>query len=157
ETRGADLEIDLQDAAVAEWQRVLHAHAVGQPIGILDGVRLAQQVRERDRHAVVDREDGVLDVAGVVQDSHRHHHTARAVESGLKLRSPRRSPARRMWKATRRANSRISTAANSVSATRTGARRISGTHSIHTAVPSRFTKAIGTRYFQHMIIIWSTR
>ena len=32
-----------------------------------------------------------------------------------------------------------------------------GTDSIQAAVPSRFTNAIGTRYFQHIVIIWSTR
>jgi len=49
---GANLEIDFEDSAIAERQRVLHAHR--HPVGVLDRVRLAHEVRRGYRHALED-------------------------------------------------------------------------------------------------------
>src|ERR1019366_2954485 len=54
----ADLEIDIQDPAITERQRVLHPHR--HPIRILHRVRLAHEMRCRYRHALEDRRDRVL-------------------------------------------------------------------------------------------------
>src|SRR5437867_6252652 len=71
EAGGADLEVDLEHAAVAERERVLHAHARGEPVRVLHGVGLSDQVREGDRHAVGDRQRRVLDVAEVDAEPHQ--------------------------------------------------------------------------------------
>src|SRR5439155_1042459 len=106
--------------------------------------------------AVADRQCGVLDVQEVTPETHGTQPITRAVERGLKLRSCRVSRARWMWKTTRRANTPRSAAAHRQRSTRTPPSP-AGKRTIHTAVPMRFTKASGTRYFQHMSIIWSTR
>src|SRR5581483_6010835 len=59
----AYFEIDLEDAAVAEGQRVLDADR--DAIGILDGVGLAHEVRSRHGHPLEDRGDGILDILNV--------------------------------------------------------------------------------------------
>src|SRR5262249_55447890 len=97
ETGGADLEVDLEDSAVAERKRVLHPYAVGEPVGVLDRERLPDEVRERDRHPVGDRERRVADGPEVGAEPHQPSPGTRAVESGLKLSSSRRRPARRRW------------------------------------------------------------
>src|SRR6185295_1570449 len=58
ETAGADLEIDRENAAIAERQRVLDAdrHAVR----VLHGVGPTDEVRERDRHPLEDGAHGLL-------------------------------------------------------------------------------------------------
>src|SRR5436309_10195522 len=40
EAGGADLEVDLEHAAVTEGERILHAHARGEPVRVLHGVGL---------------------------------------------------------------------------------------------------------------------
>src|SRR5437762_10712830 len=44
EAGGADLEVDLEDAAVAEGERVLDPHPIGEPVGILDRVGPSDEV-----------------------------------------------------------------------------------------------------------------
>src|SRR5207249_3128337 len=127
---------------VAEGQRVLHAHAVGQAIRVLHGVRLADEMREGDGQAVADRQRRVLDVPEVRPETHRAHPITRAVDRGLKLRSCRVSRARRMWKTTRRAKTPRSPAAHRQRSTRTPPRP-AGKRTIHTAVPMRSAKASG--------------
>src|SRR5579875_414816 len=156
EARGADLEVHLEHAPVAERERVLYADALGQAVGVLDSVGLADHVRGGHREPVGDGDDRVLDVAEVGAESHVAHHGTRAVDSGLKLRCRRVSRALRTWKRTRQRNASASTATSATSAART-AGTPAGKTTIHAAVPRRFTKASGTRYFQHMVIIWSTR
>src|SRR5262249_15893813 len=152
EAGGADLEIHLEDAAIAEGQRVLDPHALRQPVRILDGVRLAQQVREGDRHPLADGDRGLPDVLPIPAQTPPHPPPTGAVASGLKLNWSRRSPARRMWKATRDAKSpRVATATRQSNARTSGAP--AGKATIQIAVPSRLNIAIGTRYFQHITII----
>jgi hypothetical protein len=45
----------------------------------------------------------------------------------------------------------------SANSTQRTAGRLAGNATIQAAVPRKFTIAIGTRYFQHISIIWSTR
>jgi hypothetical protein len=54
-------------------------------------------VRRRDRHALADRLDGVLDGAEVRAESHRRHPGERAPLSGLKERCARVSFAYSRW------------------------------------------------------------
>ena len=77
EASGANLQVDVEDTAVAERQRVLHAHR--RAIGVLDGVRAAKQMRRAHRHPVKDGDDRVLDMAKVF-GCRSHRLAARAAQ-----------------------------------------------------------------------------
>jgi hypothetical protein len=67
EAAGADVEIDFENAAVAERQRLLDR--LRKAVGVLDRHRPAHEVRERDRQALEDRGDGLGDVFDVAAES----------------------------------------------------------------------------------------
>src|ERR1035437_3173560 len=82
----ADFEIDIEDPAITERQRVLHAHR--HPIRILHRVRLAHEVRRRYRHALEDRRDRVLYIMYVFRNRAHRQPLYSRIEVNFHPRTP---------------------------------------------------------------------
>src|SRR6266568_2424940 len=71
ETAGADLQINFQNATIAKWQSILHADR--HPVGVLNRVRFAHEVREGDAHALEDRPYRLFDVLKISAHAGARH------------------------------------------------------------------------------------
>src|SRR5258706_6093739 len=77
QTTGANIQVDFENAAITERQRLLNRHRYF--IGILDRHRPTPQVRKCDRHPFERRRYGVLDILYVTGNSTHNSSTTKSV------------------------------------------------------------------------------